>query len=113
MAHATHEKHEHVHGGTCGHTAVKHDDHTDYVHDGHLHHEHEGHIDEHELSMTAKNPVECTTGHACSAHNESHVHGAQCGHETVPHAGHVDYLVQGHLHNQHGSHCDHHGAVQL
>ena len=111
MAHTTHDKHEHVHGDTCGHTAVKHGDHTDYLHDGHLHHAHEGHVDEHELAASSVHPDDCTTGHDCSAHDGSHVHGAQCGHETVPHAGHTDYLVSGHLHNAHGSHCDDHGAV--
>jgi hypothetical protein len=29
----------------------------------------------------------------------------------VPHAGHVDYVVAGHLHNRHGTHCDNHGNV--
>lgn len=111
MPHTTHEKHDHVHGSGCGHTAVEHDGHTDYAHDSHLHHTHEGHVDEHELSVDAKNPADCTTGHSCSAHDESHTHGAQCGHEAVPHGGHVDYVVQGHLHNQHGSHCDSHGVV--
>ena len=30
------EGHAHVHGPSCGHTAVKHDGHIDYLHDGHL-----------------------------------------------------------------------------
>jgi UDP-2,3-diacylglucosamine pyrophosphatase LpxH len=30
----------------------------------------------------------------------------------VPHADHVDYLVDGHLHHPHGSHCDDHGPVE-
>jgi hypothetical protein len=29
----------------------------------------------------------------------------------VPHGDHADYLVEGHLHHQHGDHCDDHGAV--
>jgi hypothetical protein len=29
----------------------------------------------------------------------------------VPHDGHVDYLVDGHLHHPHGGHCDTHGPV--
>jgi hypothetical protein len=31
----------------------------------------------------------------------------------VPHGGHVDYLVNGHLHHPDGGHCDNHGTVQL
>jgi hypothetical protein len=30
----------------------------------------------------------------------------------VPHGDHVDYLVGGHLHHQHGNHCDDHGPLQ-
>jgi zinc transport system permease protein len=37
----------HVHGGECGHPAVRHGDHVDYVHDGHLHAAHGDHWDEH------------------------------------------------------------------
>jgi hypothetical protein len=29
----------------------------------------------------------------------------------VPHGDHIDYLVDGHLHHQHGDHCDDHGPV--
>jgi hypothetical protein len=32
-------------------------------------------------------------------------HGANCGHEQVPHGNHVDYLVGDHLHHVHGSHA--------
>ena len=38
--------HEHQHGETCGHKAIKHGDHIDYVHDGHLHRIHGKHVDE-------------------------------------------------------------------
>jgi hypothetical protein len=37
------------------------------------------------------------------------VHGPDCGHETVQHGDHVDYVVKGHLHHQHDGHCDDHG----
>jgi hypothetical protein len=30
----------------------------------------------------------------------------------VPHGDHVDYLVKGHLHHQHGNHCDNHGPIK-
>jgi hypothetical protein len=30
----------------------------------------------------------------------------------VPHGDHQDFLVGGHLHHQHGTHCDDHGAIR-
>lgn len=107
-----HEGHSHVHGPSCGHTAVKHDGHTDYLHDGHLHHVHEDHVDEHKLSANADNQDKCTPEHRCGAHESNHVHGPKCGHERVPHEDHVDYLVKGHLHHPHGNHCDDHGKLE-
>lgn len=108
----THTDHEHQHGPGCGHTAVTHDGHTDYLHDGHLHHvEGDGTVTEHELPVTAANPAACTPAHDCAAHPKDHVHGPGCGHEPVPHGGHTDYVVDGHLHHPHGDHCDDHGPV--
>src|SRR4051812_18718546 len=40
-------EHDHVHGDSCGHRVVSHDDHLDYLHDGHWHAPHNGHYDEH------------------------------------------------------------------
>lgn len=37
-----------------------------------------------------------------------HQHGENCGHETVPHGDHVDYLHDGHKHAAHGDHYDEH-----
>ncbi len=37
-----------------------------------------------------------------------HVHGADCGHETVQHGDHVDYVHDGHKHALHGDHYDEH-----
>lgn len=108
-----HEKHDHVHGENCGHTAIKHDDHIDYLHDGHLHHPHESHIDEHVIAVDEHNPTQCTPDHVCSGHDKDHVHGPNCGHEAVPHGDHVDYLVDGHLHHPHGNHCDNHGPIEI
>ncbi len=113
MTHKTHPDHAHVHGAGCGHTAIQHGDHTDYVHDGHLHHAHHGHVDECALDVDAANPADCTPSHLCEGHDASHVHGADCGHESIPHGDHVDYLVAGHLHHPHGTHCDNHGPVQV
>ena len=37
-----------------------------------------------------------------------HAHGDGCGHETVQHDDHVDYLHDGHKHVLHGDHyCEH------
>ncbi len=112
-SHKTHSEHIHTHGNDdCNHTAIKHEDHVDYLHDGHLHHIHEDHIDEHHISVSDKNPVNCTTDHACDAHEIEHAHGSDCGHEAIPHGDHVDYLVAGHMHHQHDNHCDDHGEVE-
>lgn len=110
--HKTHAGHTHEHKAGCGHLAIQHEGHTDYLHDGHLHHVHDDHIDEHVLSVGAANENRCTPSHACGAHDQGHVHGPTCGHPGVPHGDHTDYLVKGHLHHPHGSHCDDHGAVQ-
>jgi hypothetical protein len=109
----THANHSHQHGPGCGHTGIQHDGHTDYLHDGHLHHPTKGGgVEEHTIPVGGANPDACTPAHSCSGHPASHKHGAGCGHEAVPHGDHVDYLVDGHLHHPHGSHCDDHGKVQ-
>jgi len=104
--------HDRKHGAGCGHTAVKHGDHVDYLHDGHLHHVGSHGIEEHSLPVDANNPAACTPAHACGGHDAGHRHGPGCGHEAVPHGDHVDYLVGGHLHHPHGSHCDDHGLLK-
>ena len=109
--HDFHEAHYHVHGDGCGHTAIRHEDHTGYLHDGHLHCLHGDHFDEHVFAVSQENPAGCTPGHDCEAHLPAHTHGPDCGHEPVPHGGHVDYLVADHLHFPHGDHCDDHGAA--
>ncbi|HEX3871784.1 MAG TPA: hypothetical protein VHV77_15175 [Pirellulales bacterium] len=113
-ANETHEHHDHQHGKTCGHTAIKHDGHVDYLHDGHLHHpQTDGNVQEHVLAVSPANPNACTPKHSCSGHQSGHVHGPNCGHEAVPHGDHVDYLVGDHLHHPHGDHCDDHGRVDV
>ena len=111
MPHNIVPNHPHVHGPSCGHVGIKHAGHVDYLHEGHLHSAHDGHVDEHELDANAKNPDRCTRGHQCSGHEAAHAHGPACGHEAIPHAGHVDYLVGDHLHHVHDGHCDDHGPV--
>lgn len=111
--HKIHEGHTHVHGSGCGHTAVMHHGHVDYLHDGHLHQPHGDHVDEHVIEVSAENPNACTPGHACAGHDAQHMHGPGCGHDAVPHGDHVDYLVGGHLHHPHGTHCDDHGKLAV
>jgi hypothetical protein len=36
----------------------------------------------------------------------SHVHGPKCGHASVRHGDHVDFLHDGHLHKVHDDHVD-------
>jgi hypothetical protein len=113
MDHTEHERHGHTHGPGCGHRSIQHAGHIDYLHDGHLHHSHEGHVDECAIGATDTNSASCTPQHSCREHVEDHEHGAGCGHEAVPHDGHIDYLVGNHLHSPHRQHCDDHGAVAL
>ncbi|MFK5583772.1 MULTISPECIES: metal ABC transporter permease [unclassified Serinicoccus] len=42
------------------------------------------------------------------AERHLHEHGSGCGHETVPHGDHVDYLHDGHRHAAHEGHYDEH-----
>lgn len=109
--HHKHDQHDHVHGPNCGHVAVKHDGHVDYLHDGHLHMIHGDHVDECTIAVNATNPDACTPKHACNGHTNGHAHGPGCGHPSVPHGDHVDYLVDGHLHHAHADHCDDHGPL--
>jgi hypothetical protein len=108
-----HEGHTHQHGPNCGHTGIKHQGHVDYLHDGHLHHQNGGKVEEHTIEVSTSNPSTCTPSHDCGGHEKAHKHGANCGHQAIPHGDHTDYVVDGHLHHPHGNHCDHHGAVQM
>jgi hypothetical protein len=65
------------------------------------------------VEVSAGNPDTCTPDYNCGGHERGHKHGPGCGHEAVPHGDHVDYLVDGHLHHSHGSHCDDHGALEV
>lgn len=110
--HETHANHSHQHGGGCGHTALRHDGHVDYIHDGDLHNVHESHVDEHRFGNGRDNPPSARQGTRVRA-RPGHRHGQACGHEAAPHDDHSDYLVAGHLHHAHGTHCDDHGRVGL
>jgi hypothetical protein len=41
-----------------------------------------------------------TTEHAPAEHH-THTHGPACGHDSVVHLDHVDYLHDGHVHREH------------
>jgi hypothetical protein len=97
----------------CGHIAVRHKGHVDYLDHGHLQHMDDGGINEHVVEVTATNPDCCTREHLTSGHDAAHKHGPGCGHEAVPHGDHMDYLVNGRLHHQHGDHCDDHGLLPV
>ena len=97
---------------------IRHGDHVDVLQGGHLHSLREdGSLEEHSIPASATNPVDCTRGHfepgIGLGHEAGHQHGADCGHPLVPHAGHMDYLVNGRLHFPHGDHCDDHGPVEV
>ena len=102
--------HDHKHGNGCGHTKIKHNDHIDYLHDGHLHSEHGEHYDEHKIDVSDLNPEKCQP---VKSDCDEHKHGPECGHESIPHGDHVDYIVDGRLHHPHGNHCDDHGTVEV
>src|SRR5262249_34308313 len=38
--------------------------------------------------------------------NHDHRHGADCGHKTIRHGDHSDYLHDGHMHHMHENHID-------
>ena len=63
------------------------------------------------VPVSDTNPDHCTPDHDCDHHDDEHEHGPDCGHDTVEHGDHVDYVVGGHLHRPHGDHCDDHGPV--
>ena len=110
---STKTPHDHSHGPGCGHTAVEHVGHTDYLKEGHLQHQEGSKVAEHRIEISAANPAGCHKLDGNTGHDAKHKHGPGCGHEAVPHGDHVDYLVDGHLHHQHGDHCDDHGLVKV
>ncbi len=106
-------EHPHRHGPGCGHKAVRHGDHVDYLHDGQLCPSGGSDSEAHVIEVTDVNPNRCTPENGHKGHEPGHVHGPGCGHEAVPHGDHVDYLVEGRLHHQHGDHCDDHGPLNI
>jgi zinc transport system permease protein len=58
------------------------------------------------LSATAVRAAPARRHHRVEEHR--HEHGADCGHDAVPHGDHVDYVHDGHRHAAHGAHYDDH-----
>lgn len=48
--------------------------------------------------------------HEASGHDATHHHGEACGHRSISHEGHTDYVVDGRLHHPHDGHCDDRGV---
>jgi hypothetical protein len=47
----------------------------------------------------------------CNVHEgHPHQHKAGCGHRSVKHGDHLDYIHDGHLHFMHGDHVDEHSV---
>ncbi len=46
------------------------------------------------------------------ASRHPHEHDPECGHESVRHGDHVDYLHNGHRHAPHGGHYDEHAEIE-
>lgn len=62
------------------------------------------------MVCTHQHPPAPGTSFIC---DPTHTHNDNCGHELVPHYDHFDYLVDGHLHFVHDSHCDDHGWIDV
>ena len=57
--------------------------------------------------MTAVHVFHTTKTHKVHQGEPDHLHGPDCGHPPVKHAGqHVDYVVNGHAHHAHEGHWD-------
>nr|WP_245826055.1 metalloregulator ArsR/SmtB family transcription factor [Kocuria massiliensis] len=52
-----------------------------------------------------------STHHSVAEHTVAdHQHGPDCGHESIQHGDHTDYVHDGHLHALDGDHYDEHGS---
>jgi zinc transport system permease protein len=50
--------------------------------------------------------------HGLHAERHTHEHGPGCGHPSIPHGDHVDYLHDGHRHAPHDDHYDEHALSE-
>lgn len=106
------EKPLHHHYPGCGHLLIMHDGHADFLIDSHLLHLHRGKFLEHTVKESHSNPIVCAPL-PLPIHQFEHIHGPNCGHESIVHEDHIDYLVDNLLHHAHGGHCDNHGSLQI
>src|ERR1051325_6089008 len=60
------------------------------------------------LAILAAAALNTACKHPARHTDHAHVHGPGCGHQAITHAGHVDYLHDGHLHFADGQHYDEH-----
>jgi hypothetical protein len=47
--------------------------------------------------------------HHAEGHDSDHEHNVGCGHLSLLHKDHTDYIVNGRLHHPHDGHCDDRG----
>lgn len=52
------------------------------------------------------------TKHNAEGHEPDHEHNVGCGHLSIPHHDHTDYIVDGHIHHPHDGHCDDRGECK-
>ncbi len=95
----------HVHGKSCRHTKIEHDDHVDYVHGNEFHKEmNNGEYAIHGMSQDL--------GRKFASTEHTHKHHKNCGHERVKHGMHWDYIHDGNYHWPHKNHVDQHGDTR-
>eukprot|EP01114_Cavostelium_apophysatum_P015021 TRINITY_DN4013_c0_g1_i1.p1 TRINITY_DN4013_c0_g1~~TRINITY_DN4013_c0_g1_i1.p1 ORF type:complete len:382 (-),score=49.80 TRINITY_DN4013_c0_g1_i1:50-1195(-) len=104
---------DHHHHPSCGHLAIVHNGHIDFLNHSRLQHFHKasGMLSDHELTGDSY-PSECAPINK-PHHETAHIHGPNCGHQTLQHDGHTDYLVDNVLHHFHNGHCDLHGELEI
>ncbi len=111
------ENHPHKHSSSCGHTAIRHNDKLGYLHNSHLHKQEANKVVENAVAVNSVNAESCQNGKETAklTKSKNHAHGPKCGHPSVPHGTHDDYVVnigqEYRLHNRHIDHNDDHGGV--
>ena len=100
----------HSHGEKCGHEKVKHGKHFDWVNGNKYEFQKGDKVVFH--GFVKGHDAVRTIAAQEHDHGHQHVHGAaDCEHEKVVHANHVDYLHDGHFHAEHVDHIDEHGIL--
>lgn len=67
------------------------------------------------VGSSPSSPIHSHSSNSSLQHSKEHMHGPGCGHLSIQHGDHVDYLVDNYLHHWHaeGGHCDYHGSLTL